>query len=175
TNIGFDFIVATDVPQNEGTVTCLGCFLNFETGANTLTGPTNYAWAPGGTFTITGEVPGVTPPGSTVLLSGTFTLATAIGNNLPGNTQDFILFSGTGVDLKNSDLLAFFGLPADTLFQFGSTDISTTARINANGTFVGNVDEADVTNTGLQVPEPGSMMLLLLGLGSLAAYRRRRS
>jgi hypothetical protein len=171
TGIGFDFIVATGTPMNAGTWTCLGCVLNFETSANILNGPTNYSWGGGGTFSITGEVPGVTA-GSVTLLSGTFTSATAVAADLPGGGTDFVIFSGLGLDVKDGDLLANFGLYPGT-FRFASTDISTTGTINGDGTFSANVDEADVTNTA--VPEPSSTLLVLLGLGSLAAYRRRKS
>ncbi len=175
TGIGFDFIVVTGTGiLTDGTYTCLGCVLTFETGANTgFTGglfPT-WTWAAGGTFSIEGEIVGVTT-GSVTILTGAFTAASALGADSFGGGADFIVFSGIGFDSKDGELLDHLGLTGED-FRFASTDISSTGTIDSDGTFEADVDEADVTNT--VVPEPSSTLLVLLGLGSLAAYRRRSS
>src|SRR5687768_4296997 len=51
TDISMDTITASGVP-NPGILTCVGCVLNFTTGANTLEGPAFWNFASGGTFTI---------------------------------------------------------------------------------------------------------------------------
>ena len=131
------------------------CKLNFNTLLNTftLTSPTGL-WDIGADFSPYTLDRGNFIPGTTGnLLTGSFT-----------NWQDFggALFIGTGLDVKDPDLLAFFGLPANTTFQFASTEIHTGAN--------GQVVEADLTN--LVTPEPATMMLL--GTGLLAAFRARR-
>ena len=139
------------------------CKLDFNTLLNTftLTSPTGL-WNIGPDLLPYNVDRGAFIPGTIGnLLTGSFT---AFGN-VPGPENS--LFAGAGMDTKDADLLAFFGLPL-TGFTFANTEI----HANANG----NVTEADlinIQNLGVtQVPEPATM--LLLGTGLLAAFRARR-
>ena len=166
--------LADPPPFNAGTdLVCGGCTLTFSTGANVTEGPGVWTWASGGTFTLTGTIPGIGIVVPSVILSGTFTenpSATLVAGTL--------IFGGGGIDFKAPELVMFyFGLiapppPDNMIFMFSNTEITATPTVGGNGSLSALVTEADITN---RLPEPGSALLLLLGLGSLAAYRRRRS
>jgi len=139
------------------------CKLDFNTLANTftLTAPSGL-WDIGPDFSAYSADRGAFIPGTTGnILTGSFTNFGSIGGD--GNS----LFIGAGGDTKDADLLAFFGLPANTTFTFANTEIF----MNASG----GVVEADLTNAVTTVPEPASMTLLGLGLLAGAAHRRRRA
>jgi hypothetical protein len=180
TDVIFQQVKGDGTPFNDGTiVNCeVGCFLNFTTGdslGEVAPGTGIYTFKPGGTFVLTGEIAALgigdgnpaTADGQ-VILSGTFSTTTlqVIGSH--------IQFLATGQDEKNQNLVDFFyGLGSDTSFTYSNSELSAVIGSISGTTFSANVNEADLTNT--KVPEPGSSLLLLLGLGSLAAYRRRRS
>jgi hypothetical protein len=84
-----------------------------------------------------------------------------------------VSFIGSGIDEKNAALAAALGIDPDQ-WRFSNSEFSLNeAVVNPDGTFSGSVTEADLANT--KVPEPASTLLLLLGIGSLAAYSRRRA
>jgi hypothetical protein len=131
------------------------CKLDFNTLANTftVTAPTGL-WNTGPDFQAYTADRGAFIPGTIGnLLTGSFIAFTDINGNL---------FIGAGTDVKDPDLLAFFGLAANTPFVYANTEI----HLGPNGQVV----EADLTN--IAVPEPATMMLL--GTGLLAAFRARR-
>jgi PEP-CTERM motif len=183
TDVVFDILVAGGTPVNAGTYGCSGCLLNFTTGANTVesapvAGIRNYQWAGGGSFVLTGTVFDpitLLPIASGTLLTGTFTSAAGFTQVLPGAANDILSFTGQGTDTKHPDLLAFFGIAPDAAFNYSNFEGSGVGTVGGNGSFTGGVNEADLINTEITngIPEPGSALLLLLGLGSLAAYRRR--
>jgi PEP-CTERM motif len=175
TNIIFDQLTASGVPS-PGTFNCLGCTLSFQTGNNISEGPNVWTFAGGGTFTLTGTVPGITGIGVPIVFDGYFVGNSTVTRGVGGKLN----FQGFGKDHKNADLLTFLGLNPDSDWGFSNTEISAVgATILANGGFTGkmkdgnNLGNADLTND--QIPEPGTALLLMLGLGSLAAYRRRRN
>ena len=187
TMIDFNSIQGVDTPLNAGiNLTCVGCQLEFTTGANISenTGSGLWSFAAGGTFVLTGAVAptglgtgfaGL--PANTVIISGTFTgdpPNIAIGD-VGGNAV--FAFTGFGTDFKHPDIVAFYyGIPTSTTpapeFQYRNTEITGVGTVDGNLGFDFHVDNADIRNA---MPEPGSALLLLFGLGSLAAYRRRRS
>ena len=131
TGIVFVDIQGIDTPLNTGTVlSCVGCVLNFTTGANVTEGPGLWTWAGGGTFTLTGDVPALGLDDA-LLASGSFDATP----NTPGLASggDSALFIALGFDVKDSALAGFYGLGPD--FRFANTEI-------ALGTFTPGVDGA---------------------------------
>jgi hypothetical protein len=178
TDIVFQSIggVGTDI---ETTVDCDGCLLNFTTGAIISVIGDEYTFAAGGSFTLVGgSILGLIPAG-TPLLTGTWTDPVTVEISL--GAFDILTLLGNGEDVKHPDLLDIFFTTPPANFAFVNSTIQITTdpagvtvgpgtAFSADLEFGGN---ADLVNTSF-VPEPGSSLLLLLGLGSLAAYRRRR-
>lgn len=185
TGVGFNVnsLAGFNTPFNPGaTLNCLSCILSFETGALSAGTPPGgpYTFAAGGTFVLVGDIPpaaGAPPhPGNgavVVLASGTFTEASLsiIGSNT-------FVFGGVGDDTKDKLLVEYFmgiGSNTPTLIWEGSTTaLGGTGIIDpVTGVFTStNILLSDFANV---VPEPGTMLLMLFGLGSLAIRRRSRS
>jgi hypothetical protein len=180
-NIPFDRLGGLGTPLNSGaTSLCVGCLLNFTTGANISEGPGVYEWggAPLGSFTLTGSLPFLPAPGpigppAEVLLTGTISAARL--------DTGLLILGLRGIDFKHPKIVDFyFGPGPDPIFSYINTQIiiggidfdDVTDPGGADGGFNAAVTNADIDNV---IPEPGSALLLLLGLGSLAAYRRRRN
>jgi hypothetical protein len=165
--IGFDTITGVGT-SNDGDFACLGCVLRFTSGSNVINGPDDWEWGHGavGSFAIIGRFPfGAGTGPNAVLLSGQIEVVKADSFNGQVTVQAF------GFDEKHDVILDWFGM-TDSDFTFHSTNIAANATINVDGTFSGDLTEADVTNRP-RILEPATGLLLLLGLSGLAAYRRR--
>jgi hypothetical protein len=173
TDIVFVDIASIDTPLNPGaTLACSNCSLDFTTGNNTQEGPTQWVWAGGGDFTLTGGVPALGIADGTTLLSGTFTTTP----NTPGLASfgTSALFIALGTDTKNAVLAGFFGLgPND--WNFANTEIALgTFTLGVGGAFSAVPNQADIINTQA-VPQAATSLLLGLGmlfLGLPSALRR---
>lgn len=165
---------ADPTPLNSGvTLACGGCTLSFTTGTVITEGPAVWTFNGGGSFTMTGTLPdlGIFVP--ITILSGSFTgIPTVI------SAGGSLVFVGGGIDFKAPELVLFYwGIvapppPNNQIFMFADSEITGVPTFTGGGGFTVAVHEGDLTN---RLPEPGSALLLLLGLGSLAAYRIRRS
>lgn len=168
TDILFDFLVVSGTSA-DGPYGCSSCSLDFTTGNSTGDddGPI-YTFGAGGSFVLTGGIPAMGIADGSILLSGTWTASPA---NVAVAVGSIITFTGNGVDFKNAEMAEFLGIdPLQWRFTNSSFSLGQ-ATVNSDGTFTGAITQADLQN--IKVPEPGSALLLLLGLGSLAAYRRR--
>ena len=168
-NIVLQYVLGLDTPSELGAHGLTGALLNFSTGGYSGGSGSTYNFSNGGSFQITGKVDnacdlyGTLCNTSDVLLTGSFLGATVNGGG--------VTFTG-GTDTKNSALLAFFGLPANTQFAFGPANVQFNPSYGQNGSFSGTAYSTDVSNT--VVPEPGSMMLFGSGLVGLSTLIRRR-
>ena len=186
TDIAFDFVQGIGTP-NLGTLVCgttdglfvtlNPCLLKFETGNLTSDTGDELTWAGNavfGSFELVGglvdtfTLTQISADGST-LLSGQITTASLEDAGF-GQWEAGL----GGLDIKDADLVEFFyggGGPDD--FRYVNSELVISGIVDPSNGFDTAVDQADVVNSRLVVPEPGSALLLLLGLGSLAAYRRR--
>jgi len=172
TNIQVDNIVG--LPGGT-TLTCVGCVLNFTTG--NLTGTTGTTWDFGGgpatSITVTGtavdSLNNVIASGA--LLTGGFGMAT-----VTNFANTFKIAGASFTDVKDPNLLAFFGLPTGIPYN-GNFNISFMGTGTPPGAFASStVLSGDIVNT--PTPEPGTMLLLgsgLAGFGYLARRRRRQA
>ncbi len=168
TAIEFDFVTVAGTAF-DGTYGCQSCSLDFTTGNVTGGGPGLYTFGGGGSFVLTGGIGAFGIPTGTILLTGSFTNNPANVVTAAGSTGGFV---GYGTDQKNADLAAFLGIDP-FLWRYTNTEFSLSQlTINPDGTFSGNVTQADLQN--VKAPEPASSLLLLLGIGSLLAYRRKQ-
>jgi hypothetical protein len=172
TGIDFYTVLGDGTPNNNGVVlTCLGCELNFSTGANISASSSSLVFAGGGTFTVTGELlNGVTSVANGTLVSGSFQ-GTPNATIIPGSA----IFAGFGIDTKHQDLLNFYGITAAD-FTFANTAIALGSCTSQGGSggFSCGVQDADLVNTSV-VPLPAAAGLFgsaLLGL--VGAARRKR-
>lgn len=178
TGIIFDLITGIDTPLHAaGTgsdLTCIGCTLAFTTGANVQESPV-YAWAGGGSFVLTGTAQ---DQGGSIVATGTL-LSGVWGSFVSGASNGVTINTGgQGIDTKNADLIAYFGITGAN-FTFASTQFSSSNLTldPSTGAFSGVVDEADLDNrTGAgTVPEPSALFLFGSGLIGLSWLRRKRN
>jgi len=169
---GIDFytIDGTGTPLNSGpgfALDCLSCVLEFETGAYTGAGG---VFEDGGYFTVTGTAYDPIAAANVAvgtLLDGYFDdfLADPTFTGLGGSTGIFI---GLGLDTKHDGLLDYFGMDLATNFVYANTEIAL-ASCGSGSCIVTN---ADIDNLA-RVPEPGTLVLMALGLCGVVAARKR--
>lgn len=172
TDILFDLVTGVGTTPS-GPLAILGGKLNFVTGPNVSETATLDTFSGGGSFVLTGTV---IKPDLTVVATGTLLTGHFVGDSVVlGLGGGNGLFSGVGIDTKNPDLLAYYGIDAGTGFDFAHTDIGfAPAGVGANGSFLANVIDADLANTAQPIPEGGSTLAMCgLGLACTVIVTRR--
>jgi hypothetical protein len=166
-DIGFQTITPFNTPANSGVgLTIEGGLLDFETGDLSSSSSSELEFGSGGFFTLTGTVKN----GGSTLFSGNILSGSFSGGatyNILTNT-----FSAAGIDTKHPELVNFYGLQDYPGFIFANTEIAASGVFNFDGSFDGEVLNADITNTA--VPEPATMLLLGFGMIGLAVGSRKK-
>jgi hypothetical protein len=189
-NIELDTVQGFDTPSANGvSLTCVGCQMNFYTGANLVEGtPQHPVWTfdVGGFLTISGTL--VTTTNAVVatgdLLSGTFDtagLAVNQGTGAPGNPPpQTAFFGGTVAAVLDPSLATYFGLDFLGLGSVTALYIQTSFDFSTKA-FSGAVTDASSIYVANPIPNaivPVPPAVLLLGAGFLGylgvGYTRRR-
>lgn len=128
--------------------------LNFNTQTNTIS--------------ITGWIPGLVGTSDLTLLSGSFGSSSMVIGPSSMN------FTASGPDRKDELLLQALSIAPDTQFEFYGFSISTKNLVQGSQGYYGTPYSTDISNTSTSVPEPGSLMLLGLGLIGVGVVARRK-
>jgi hypothetical protein len=131
-----------------------------------------YAFKPGGSFVITGGIPGAGISNQT-LMSGTFTSDSVLDGGL-------VKFNAAGSDSINPILMSYLGIGSGTTFQFvGSVIAANLWNLGAytGGAFDVTALSTDFASLGTSAPTPTPepMSLALMAMGGAAAFGARKT
>ena len=176
TDLIIDEIVGTDTPLNPDVILpCENCALNFTTGDLISYDASTLHWTFGGgassSINIAGDVPAIGVVGET-LQQATFSAPVQVFQVLNGYTITFANHNST----LNSSIASYYGVASTPSPNNGNIQItSIVPTVNPDGTFsTSTILSGDVTLELAAIPEPGTALLLGLGLAGLTHTSRRR-
>lgn len=177
TNLAVSTITGINgVPLNNGVaLSCVGCVINFQTGAYTSGSGLSWTFASGGTFTLTGSIPSIAGGAPTTLMSGYFMSDSIVGQlplpQIPG-LGAFTIAGAAFSTILDPALTNFYGTPADPMRYASNFNISFYTNGSPAGAFSSNAIASG--NLTAAAPEPVSIVLLGTALIGCAAIGRRR-
>lgn len=177
TNLAVSTITGINgVPLNNGVaLSCVGCVINFQTGAYTGGSALSWTFASGGTFTLTGSIPSIAGGAPTTLMSGYFMSDSIVGQlplpQIPG-LGAFTIAGAAFSTILDPALTNFYGTPADPMRYASNFNISFYTNGSPAGAFSSNAIASG--NLTAAAPEPVSIVLLGTALIGCAAIGRRR-
>ena len=180
TDLGVLTVKGLDTPSNtDQAIAISNGQLDFSTGTYTGTttdnssGSTSTAvehFAPGGTITITGGVPSLGIPDGTPLLTGSFSDSPFVRTIGTGSLD---VQAGAFINVVNSKLAQYFGLPVGKAVYSGGLSTLFAASSSQSGVFASTgYTSGQVTTT--PVPEPTTLAIFAVTLGGGLAWHLRR-
>jgi hypothetical protein len=174
-------VTGVSTPLHDGeTRACLGCTLNFTTGGfwkvEVSGSTTTLKFYPGGSISVTGTFDAngnnIVDAGdvvNTTLLDGEFLGEVDVVYSAGGPAK--VIF-GTVLDTKDPGLTSFFGLPSSVNYT-GTLNLSFLATVGLDYDLTSTkVLSGDLFNS--PVPEPGTYLLVGMGLLAVGLRRFRR-
>jgi hypothetical protein len=125
-----------------------------------------YSFSPGGSFVITGGIPG-TGIVNEALLWGTFTSDSVLDGGQ-------LKFNASGADNLNPTLLSYLGITPGTPFEFIGSVIG--ANLGNPGSYYGGAFDVTTVSSdisSINTPEPATLAMMLVG-GALFGVRKRQ-
>lgn len=184
-SIPFSSITYYEDTINMGTLTCENCFLDILTGSNISVSSNYYYWHGGGEVKLTGTAKDSLDNeiASGILLIGEWDdpVSGLKFSSQSGNVTGINIW-GSGTDIKNPDLLTYFGLAENHEFTYSTGEIAGTTQFYPNGGFKGNVTNALFRNTetdnvvtnSIPIPEPATLLLLGTGMVGMVIWGWRQ-